>query len=1008
MSQAPMNPPVPPQNAASASYAALYAPQEGKGKKKKKGKALWIFLIIVLLIVGVILLIRWSNKKATDLLSSNLTPYSFGYSGYDYHEYVTQDIYVPTEIYLANGKAVPIKWSSKNDEVLDAQGKVQRPESENQEVTLTAAIRYGLGKGEADFSFNVIKTDHVHRSEVYVLTKEEVASGEAAHHLFVGFEDEDEENIFSVYGNFGQTKVTSMEDALYVMELYRPLFNLDESHQFVAEDVMPGNGTKTYKLRQVCNGIPYWNNSVSMTVKEDGKLEAINLHVCRDTQVNCDFSMTEEELTAIAAAELGEEAVIAVPEKGIYVDTNGCPSPAYRFYAVSMDAFENEKTLKAYKLEVDAETKEILSKSSTINTLLDTQVAQAIVDAAETETASSKTEGASEEADLICWAKLLNGLCATETVQAEDVFGNEREFIVSRIDMPITDLYYMHDPFRRISVAHADMDEFYKMIVRSNFDGNQVLSQIMALEQMHIFLSNNSFTPEDFVAYIQNTINAIKLGQNGTEVILGAFKANFMPMLYVKNFENQRAVSSYVNLRDTYDWYLEHLNRNSLDGKGQLIACAVDMKSVKDNAAFFPIGEYFIAAPEDTLFTYPPCGALDTMAHEYTHGVFYHVVGDLSDGGYMSEAINEGYADIFGCLVEGNWKMGETVADKVMRDPTGTETELLCDYKYPTRYFGEHWSLSDGHIDGILLSRAAYQMTQSGFTEEDVANIWYKSMEYGYDTRSDFLSVRYNVIQAARNLGYTVEETDVIEDIFGLMGIGTTATRELRNAAIRGHELMDDFTDEKFLMPMTPLLAVLGDMPVYIYHLDNGEPVEYTDEEISEMMSAALSYKLAAIVNEIPFYFTEEEITQILSELTAYAADDVPPSDFTNQKIYEMFSAWESYQLTDTNIHEYNPDIPIEKKITVKYERVSKAKFDMYEAMLSKDLITKYSEIILDHVGTEAGDAKEYLELADSEFMRYVWDPSVHECPPYIFWTDCVGVDFYILAKMGYFTESEE
>ena len=53
-----MNLPVPPQNAASVSYAALYAPQEGKGKKKKKGKALWVFLIIVLLIVGVILLIR--------------------------------------------------------------------------------------------------------------------------------------------------------------------------------------------------------------------------------------------------------------------------------------------------------------------------------------------------------------------------------------------------------------------------------------------------------------------------------------------------------------------------------------------------------------------------------------------------------------------------------------------------------------------------------------------------------------------------------------------------------------------------------------------------------------------------------------------------------------------------------------------------------------------------------------------------------------------------------------
>ena len=114
---------------------------------------------------------KWRSNAASELLREKLTEQPFTFSGIDYIDYVTQDIGIPTEISLDNGKTLKVAWHSNQEEVLSTEGIVNRPEKQNAAVTLTAEIKYGLGKGKVDYPFTVVKTDTAAADSVYVLTE---------------------------------------------------------------------------------------------------------------------------------------------------------------------------------------------------------------------------------------------------------------------------------------------------------------------------------------------------------------------------------------------------------------------------------------------------------------------------------------------------------------------------------------------------------------------------------------------------------------------------------------------------------------------------------------------------------------------------------------------------------------------------------------------------------------------------------------------------------------------
>lgn len=845
----PMTPPTPPNKQRKVKPIYVKTPKVGKTKKKHTG--LWVFLSLVVICIGIFGFIKWRNHVATKTLLEGLTNQPFTYSGIDYIDYVTENVELPTEIKLKKDKTASVVWSSSCEEVLDAKGTVHRPKDSNKTVTLTATMKHAFGKGKASYTFTVVKTDTASEQDIFVLSNEEIESGYSEHNLFVTYDDNDQ--ITSIYGSFGQTEVASLEDALYVVELYRPLLELDASVTFVGADVKPGLKGKTYQLQQVKDAIPFWNKTIVLTTNEKDRLQSITLHVCRNTDVNPVFALSEDELAEIAAQHLGCDVKIDSIQTGISTQADNIPIPAYSFVASFMKA--GSSGMK--QLIVHADTKEVLGEQ-----------------------------------------ELFRSLFGMELCIGKDVFGQTREFEAYKA----IETYQLKDPKRDISIIEGATKTWTD---DEKYFANKWGDMAIILER------------RNFASAIENKSTI---------------------------WDNPQAVSSYVNLCRIYDWYQEHLNRDSFDGKSGAIRCVVNTRFMTDNAAYSPFNDFFLTGPAYEIFDYPPCGALDTMAHEFTHGVFEHVAGNEHvsinwDRNYMHVAIDEGYADIFACLIEGNWQMGESLSEYVMRDPTGYEEQLLLGHKYPTKYFDENWSYTDGHIDSILLSRAAYRMSVEGFSDDDIAKIWYQSMHYGYDTSSDFLDVRANVLRAAKECGYSEEQREIIAEIFGQLGIGGRKTKEILNHSISGHELMDDTIEQQFFWFYSPVGSLLG-TPFYVVQMECPIPHTLTDEEISEIVSKGLSYSLAS-----------------------------------NNSTY------------------YDPTLEIDYNIKIKYRRVSEKEYRLLKTVLG-NLFGFIRQTQIKFGIEDVGFFEKYV-LQYELFYRSNYD----------FWREEVGIDFPILAKMGLLEE---
>ncbi len=741
-------------------------------KKKKRIKARWVFLILLLL-VGVIIGLRlWRNKAATDLLEQKLGNQPFTFSGMDYCDYVTADIGFPTEIELNNGKTAAVEWHSENENILSAEGTVHRPKRENTVVTLTATLKHGLGKGKVNYDMTVITEKPVDEANVFVLKQEDIENGFCDHKITIGYDDAN--NIRSITGNFGATKVSSVEDALYVIDQYRSVLGFDETMGFVGKDVNTNLTGKTFCLQQMVNDVPVLGGSVVLNTNASDHLTSMHLFAQRNIQVDTSVTLTEAELDAIADAHLGGDAQIYHISRMVYLHEER-PYLAYSFVAVGGD----EEKGGAYTMIADAHSRTILSQTDVSETMR---------------------------------------MYIEEEFTGVDGYGNEVSFFAAFSHSD--DLYTMYDNRRGILMTDGSLPIW---------------------SPLEMYLLKNI--------------------ENAYEVLIGLHAYEHPITNYGKRWYNPMAVSALINLQTTYDWYEKTLDFESIDGKGQILCCMVNITGLPDNAFFFPgyidafgdldASEMFLCGPAKDIFTYAPCSALDTMAHEYTHGVFHHLANRSGKTGVNIKSIDEGYADVFGCLIEGNWIMGETIAPVPVRDPTGTIENLLLGYKYPTSYMGRNWS-NDGHINGILLSRAAYLMSQNGFTNEDIAKIWFQSMYYGYDNESDFRDVRYHVECAARDLGCSKEQLITIGDIFGKMRIGEIYTKELRSNAVEGDILLDDTEQKRIVQVCSPFAALLG-APYYIFEEETDMEPTLTDEQVSQRVSYYASY-IASSEDDSLFY----------------------------------------------------------------------------------------------------------------------------------------------------------
>jgi Zn-dependent metalloprotease len=251
------------------------------------------------------------------------------------------------------------------------------------------------------------------------------------------------------------------------------------------------------------------------------------------------------------------------------------------------------------------------------------------------------------------------------------------------------------------------------------------------------------------------------------------------------------AVSGHANIEAVYDYYNSVLGRTSFDGGGGFIKVLVEydtqspwFSGTYNNAYWDPVNQQLVFGDGGDLE-----GAVDVVAHEYTHAVVSYAVGQggsvaLDQG--ESGALNEAYADILGSLIEGKsgpdrWLMGEDSDGGALRnlaDPSSIVT-AYGPYRdnYATRYTGTGDEGGE-HVNSTIFSHAAYQMMTDpatiGISAETWARVFYHSL-FRLGPDATFADGRAAVLDAANAFGFTAAQLDAISRAFDDVGIVAAA-----------------------------------------------------------------------------------------------------------------------------------------------------------------------------------------------------------------------------------------
>ncbi len=172
---------------------------------------------------------------------------------------------------------------------------------------------------------------------------------------------------------------------------------------------------------------------------------------------------------------------------------------------------------------------------------------------------------------------------------------------------------------------------------------------------------------------------------------------------------------------------------------------------------------------------------IDVMAHEYTHIVTRSIVN--WNGGNETGAINEGYSDLFGEIIEG--KLNNKEPDWIMQgDNISVKRNIASpkSTKYPENVSDKNKSGEDFvHAYSTIISHSGYLMwngidgnADKKIDTDTLAKIWYRSLNFLH-SNATFNQCAESVYKSAKTLReVTDEQLDCITEAFEKVGINVS------------------------------------------------------------------------------------------------------------------------------------------------------------------------------------------------------------------------------------------
>ncbi|WP_328898180.1 M4 family metallopeptidase [Streptomyces sp. NBC_00236] len=247
-----------------------------------------------------------------------------------------------------------------------------------------------------------------------------------------------------------------------------------------------------------------------------------------------------------------------------------------------------------------------------------------------------------------------------------------------------------------------------------------------------------------------------------------------------EEYTNSGAVAAHWAAGKVYDFYKNHFDRNSLDGKDGFIYSLV---GVVNNGQ-----PYNNAFWDGTKMVYGQGGGdyrtfsadTDVVGHEMTHGVVTHTANLVYAG--QSGAMNEAIADYFGNAIDleaNHQSMGDPDAGLLGEDLCTTAGPRECALRdlndgatTSKDFIGVSYRGDSGgvHLNSTIFSGALWDMRQD-LDPEFADQIVYRALSAYMTPLDGFTEGRAAVIAAAQELGATKAQMKIVKSSFDAHGI---------------------------------------------------------------------------------------------------------------------------------------------------------------------------------------------------------------------------------------------
>lgn len=229
---------------------------------------------------------------------------------------------------------------------------------------------------------------------------------------------------------------------------------------------------------------------------------------------------------------------------------------------------------------------------------------------------------------------------------------------------------------------------------------------------------------------------------------------------------------AYDGSGDTYNLYFDIYKRDSLNGSGSSLISTVHYGQNYNNA--FWNGKQMAYGDGDGVIFESLTSSLSVIGHELSHGVIQYSGGLIYQD--QSGALNESYADVFGCLTvqyqkkqaahEADWLVGDGIfgsniqgdALRSMKAPgTAYDDSLIGKDIQPYHMDGYVVTSSDRggvHINSGIPNHAFYLLSRylGGNAWKKAGQIWYDTMQDINNPSATFNDWADKTVEIARNL----------------------------------------------------------------------------------------------------------------------------------------------------------------------------------------------------------------------------------------------------------------